>query len=121
MFKVMKESKIIGISDEYPVLLGSYDVVEDTEHSVGDYEQYNGEYLLKSDIPAPTYEEQRQKRAAAYVIKVDPITANIQRERDEPEPDEDEIAALISERAEKVAEIKAMFPYPEEEEEEGGE
>ena len=64
----------------------------------------------------PTYDEQKQNRAAAYQQEVDPITAHIQRERDEEEPDEEKIAALIVERAEKVAEIQARYPYPEESE-----
>lgn len=113
MFKVIKDNKIIGISKQEPVLLDSYDVEEDTEHVVDDYQQYNGEYLLKSDIPAPTMEEQKEKRAQAYLVEVDPITAHIQRLRDEAEPDEQRIAELIEERAEKVAEIQAQFPYPE--------
>lgn len=113
MFKVIKDHKIIGISEEYPILLDEYVVEEDTEHSVSDYEQYNGEYLLKSDVPAPTMEEQKEKRAQAYLIEVDPITAHIQRLRDEAEPDEHRIAELIEERVEKVAEIKERFPYPE--------
>ena len=65
----------------------------------------------------PTYEEQKQNRAAAYQQEVDPITAHIQRERDKEEPDEEKILSLIEERAEKVAEIKEKFPYPVEAEE----
>ena len=71
--------------------------------------------MLKSDIPAPTMEEQKQNRAAAYQQEVDPITAHIQRERDEVEPDEEKIAELLQERAEKVQEIKERYPYPVEE------
>ena len=115
MFKAIKDSKIIAINDtEIKGGLQYDEIMEDTEHTVDDYEQYQGEYLLKSDIPAPSVEEQKEKRAQAYQIEVDPITAHIQRERDEAEPDEDKIAALIAERAEKVAEIKARYPYPEE-------
>lgn len=114
MFKVIKDNKIIGVTENKPVLLDNYEVKEDTEHSVSDYEQYNGEYLLKSDIPAPTMEEQKEKRAQAYLTEVDPITAHIQRLRDDEEPDEQRIAELIEERAEKVAEIQERYPYPEE-------
>lgn len=63
--------------------------------------------------PVPTIEEQKAKRAAAYTAEVDPITAHIQRERDEAEPDGEKISALIAERAEKVAAIKEKYPYPE--------
>lgn len=117
MFKVIKEDKIIGISSDYPSLLDNYEVVEDEEHTVEDYEHYKGEYLLKSEIPAPTLEEQKEKRAQAYLIEVDPITAHIQRERDEEQPDEEKITELLKERADKVQEIKERYPYPEENEE----
>ena len=114
MFKALKDNKIIAINEtgEFPCLV--HDSIEkDTEHVVDDYQQYNGEYLLKSDVPAPTMEEQKEKRAQAYLVEVDPITAHIQRLRDEAEPDEQRISELIEERAEKVAEIQARYPYPE--------
>lgn len=114
MFKALKGNKIIAINEtDYFPLLNFDEMVEDTEHTVDDYEQYQGEYLLKSDIPAPTIEEQKAKRAQAYLAEVDPITVHIQRLRDDAEPDEEKIAELIAERAEKVAEIKARYPYPE--------
>lgn len=62
-------------------------------------------------IPEPTYEELKMYRASAYQIEVDPITAHIQRLRDE-EGTEKEIAELINERALKVEEIKQRYPYP---------
>lgn len=71
MFKAMKDNKIIAIANKkvgymivddvkqeveltpesyFPCL--NYDeIVEDTEHTEDDYDQYNGEYLLKSEIP----------------------------------------------------------------------
>ena len=118
MFKAIKDNKIIAIceTDYFPLMDIDFSE-EDTEHTVSDYEQYNCEYLLKSEIPAPTLEEQKEKRAQAYLIEVDPITAHIQRERDEEEPDEEKIAELLQERAEKVQEIKERFPYPDENEE----
>ena len=118
MFKALKDNKIIAINEsgEFPLLYHD-SVEEDTEHSISDYEQYNGEYLLKSDIPAPTQEEQEAKRAQAYLLEVDPITAHIQRLRDESEPDEEKIAELIQERELKVQEIKERYPYPVETEE----
>jgi hypothetical protein len=116
MFKAIKDNKIIAIcEDNYFPCLVHDTVEEDTEHTVSDYEQYQGEYLLKKDIPAPSEEEQKEKRAQAYLLEVDPITAHIQRERDEAEPDEQRIAELLEERAEKVAEIKERYPYPESE------
>lgn len=80
---------------------------------------YNGRWYLSGyapEPPAPTKEEQKERRAVAYATEVDPITAHIQRLRDEAEPNETRIAELIDERAEKVASIKSRYPYPEEEE-----
>ena len=114
MYKAIKDNKIIAISatDNEFVCLVKDEVIEDTEHTLADYDQYNGEYLLKSQIPAPTQEEQSEKRAQAYLIEVDPITAHIQRLRDE-EPESEKIAGLLAERVEKVAEIKERYPYSE--------
>lgn len=82
-----------------------------------DVEQaYDGNWYVAGyapEEPAPTEEEQRQKREQAYTQEVDPITSHIQRLRDEEEPDEEKIAQLIEERAEKVNEIKERYPYPE--------
>ena len=116
MFKAIKDNKIIAVSDtdsEFPCLVK--DTVEtDETHTTADYDQYNGEYLLKSEIPAPTKEEQSENRAMAYLTEIDPITAHIQRLRDKEQTEEviAEIAELIAERDVKVEEIKARFPYP---------
>ena len=53
MYKAIKDEKIIAISDtdsEFKFMVKD-SVVEDTEHVSDDYDQYNGEYLLKSEIP----------------------------------------------------------------------
>ena len=79
-------------------------------------EAYNGNWYLKGyapEKPIPTEEEIRQLRANAYALEVDCITAHIQRLRDETPLPEDEISALIEERALKVEEIKQRYPYPE--------
>ena len=118
MFKALKEGKIIAISDtdsEFPCLVcDGYE--GDPNHTCDDYEQYNGEFLLKEDIPAPTEEEQRQKREVAYTQEVDPITCHISRLSDEEQTPEieQEIAELKQERSDKVEEIKERYPYPEE-------
>lgn len=115
MFKAIKDNKIIAISDtdsEFLCLVKD-EVVEDTEHTVADYDQYNGEYLLKSEIPLPTNEEQSEKRREAYAQEIDPITAHIQRLKDEEQTEEivAEIEQLKAERSAKVIEIKERFPY----------
>ena len=65
----------------------------------------------------PTKEEQREKRAFAYIKEVDPITCNINRLRDKEQTEEiiAEIEQLKLERNAKVEEIKARYPYPVEE------
>lgn len=74
MYKVIKESKIVGISEEQPKLLDSYEVVEDAEHTCEDYEQVNGEYLLKADVHVDYQNEQiRQQREARYEVESDPL------------------------------------------------
>ena len=62
----------------------------------------------------PTYEEQRQNRAESYRLEKDPITCQIQSLRDEEQTPEveQEIADLIQEREQVVADIQARYPYP---------
>jgi hypothetical protein len=116
MYKAIKDNKIIAISDtdsEFVCLVK--DTVEtDETHTTDDYDQYNGEYLLKSEIPAPTKEEQSEKRATAYQQEVDPITSHISRLRDMEQTEEivAEINTLIEERDAKVEEIKERYQYP---------
>ena len=52
MFKIIKDNKIIGVSENEPVLLDNYEVREDNEHSVSDYLQVNDEYVLTSSVEA---------------------------------------------------------------------
>ena len=114
MYKALKENKIIAINEkEYFPCLICDEVVEDTEHNLEDYAQYEGEFILKENIPAPTEEEQKENRAKAYKEEVDPITSHIQRLRDEEQTEEviAEINELINERALKVEEIKKRYPY----------
>lgn len=74
MYKVIKDSKIIGISESQPKLLDNYEVVKDTEHTCEDYEQVNGEYILKQDVPVDYQNEQiRQQRQQRYEVESDPL------------------------------------------------
>lgn len=91
---------------------GSY---ETTEENI--VYGYDGKLYLESECPeppAPTEEEQRQKREAAYTTEVDPITSHIQRLRDKEQTEEviAEINKLIEERDKKVQEIVEKYPYP---------
>lgn len=114
MYKAIKDKKIIALNEscDFPCLVFD-NIIEDNEHVIDDYAQYNCEFLLKTDIPTPLHEEQRKKRAIAYRTIVDPITSQIQRLRDLEQTDEVicEIQNLILERSIQVEKIKEQFPY----------
>ena len=63
MFKALKDSKIIAINEtgDFPCLVHD-SVEEDTEHTVYDYMQVNGEYVLTSSDEAI---EQRKQEVRA--------------------------------------------------------
>lgn len=73
---------------------------------------YNGEKYVAGYAPAIDNEYQSQMREKAYIAEVDPITAHIQRLRDD-DPESEEIATLIAERTAKRNEIKQRYPYAE--------
>ena len=73
---------------------------------------YNGEKYVKGFAPAIDNEYQSKMREQAYIAEIDPITAHIQRLRDD-EPESAEIATLIAERTAKRDEIKQRYPYGE--------
>ena len=81
--------------------------------------QIGSKYIIVSNesMPLPTKEDIKLFRANAYLLEVDPITSHISRLRDEEQTEgvKQEIEDLIAERSAKVLEIKAQFPYPEEE------
>jgi hypothetical protein len=76
MYKAIKDNKIIAISDtdnEFFCLVKD-EVVEDSEHTVSDYAEYNGEYILQKDYPIDAHNEQiRAERQARYVKESDPL------------------------------------------------
>ena len=83
---------------------------------------YDGKWYLKGyapqePIPAPKTKEEVQKiRAALYQSEVDPITAHIQRLRDQEQTPTTimEINDLINERNIRYTNIRLENPYPEE-------
>jgi hypothetical protein len=100
-----------------------YEVINQEEAKKLGWEQndlefaYNGKFYLKGCVPekpAPTKEEQEKNREEAYSKEVDPITCHINRLKDEEQTPEieAEIEELKQERAEKVEDIKARYPYP---------
>ena len=112
MYKVIKDNKIIGISEGTPKLLDDYEVVEDAEHTCEDYEQYNGAYLLKEDVPPPTEEEQRQKRQQAFTEEADPLRYNYDEDCARYGYDSEQALASKEIWLAKKDEIRERYPYP---------
>lgn len=111
-----EEGKQIGEhSETHYVPIFDEDTVDEAikEYADEDIEvAYNGEKYVKGSAPAIDNEYQSKMREAAYEAEVDPITAHIQRLRDD-DPESEDIAALIAERTTKREEIKARYPYAE--------
>lgn len=108
-------NKIGEHSETHYVPMFDEDTVDEAikEYADSDIETaYNGDKYLKGYTPAIDNEYQSQMREKAYVAEVDPITAHIQRLRDD-DPDSAEIAELIAKRTAKRDEIKARYPYAE--------
>ena len=76
MYKALKDGKIIAISDtdnQFKFMVKD-SVEQDENHNCKDYEQYNGEYLLKADVPVDYQNEQiRVQRQARYEVESDPL------------------------------------------------
>lgn len=76
MYKALKDGKIIAISEtdsEFKFMIKSC-VESDPNHTCEDYEQYNGEYILKQDIPVEYQNEQIcQQRQQRYESESDPL------------------------------------------------
>ena len=73
MFKALKDNKIIAINEsvDFPCLV--YDSIEeDTEHSISDYMQVNGEYVLtSSDEAIEQHKEQVRSVRNQYLEQTD--------------------------------------------------
>ena len=80
-----------------------------------DSKWYEAGYVPEEPQPLPpTYEEVKQIRESLYKSEVDPITAHIQRLRDQPQTEtiKAEIEALIQERDNTFINIQIEHPYP---------
>ena len=88
MFYELLEDGTIGRSTPSQKVAQSLGLTLETDREI--VYGHNGKRYFKGDEPVyePTDDEQRHNRAAAYQTEVDPITAHIQRLRDEAEPDE---------------------------------
>ena len=70
MFKAIENGKIVGINEtgEFPLM--NYDSLEeDTEHQVGDYVHYDGEFVLTTSDPA--IEQCKERKRAERDAKIE--------------------------------------------------
>ena len=115
---MLKYAKIINEqTKQCDVALGNYIPTGFTQMDVE--QAYNGNWYVAGyapEEPAPTHEEQRQKRAEAYRQEKDPITCQIESLQDEEQTPEieAEIEQLKQERTAVVESIHERYPYPEE-------
>ena len=114
MYKAIRNNIVISINDveDFPHMI--YDSIEcDEKHTVDDYVQYNNEWILKSEKPEPSYEEQREKRALAFSNEADPLKYDY--EEDSARYGATSIQAIESKTKwlNKKEEIRARYPYPE--------
>ena len=96
MFKAVKDNKIIAINENgrFPCLVLDL-VEEDMDYTVDDYEQYDGEYVLKQNVPVEYRNEQiRQQRQSRFIAEADPLKL-----------DYDEAVARCEEQAEQKKQI----------------
>ena len=119
MFKAIKDNKIIAINEtgEFPCLVFD-SIEEDTEHTLEDYAQAhgNGEFVLIEDLPAPTDEEQREKRQQAFAEEADPLKYDYEEACARYGDDSDEAQDAKVVWLQKKDEIRERFPYEENEE-----
>ena len=76
MWKFIQENKIKEVreTDSFNRVFYVGEFEEDTEHTVDDYEQYDGEYILKSSVPVDYKNEQiRQQRQSRFATESDPL------------------------------------------------
>lgn len=111
MWKFIQDNKIKEVREEDTFNRAFYDgeFIEDTEHTLSDYEQYNGEYVLKQDVPVDYKNEQiRLQRQARYIEEADPLRLDWDEAfaRNEPNADEKKEIWLA-----KKDEIRQDLPY----------
>lgn len=76
MWKFIQDNKIKEIRETDTFNRAFYvgEFEEDKEHTVDDYEQYDGEYRLKSSVPVDYKNEQiRQQRQSRFAMESDPL------------------------------------------------
>lgn len=110
MFKATKDNKIIGICETEIKGGGNFDeMIEDKEHTVDDYEQYDGEYRLKSSVPVDYKNEQiRQQRQSRFATESDPLYLDYVEAQARGDETVDEKKQIW---LDKKDEIRAELPY----------
>lgn len=111
MFKVIKDNKIIGVSENEPVLLDNYEVVEDTDHNVDDFIHVDGEFVLKTDEKAIRQEkDQRIAELKQYLSDTDYIANKLIEAVDDAELQDlkEKYADTLKKRREARAEINQL-------------
>lgn len=91
------------------------DFIVENNHNNG-YEIQDTEEALLAILPdpyTPTDEEQRQARANAYAVEVDPLMSEYNRKKTFNLFEEDEEEELMKAIQDKVAEIKKQYKYSE--------
>lgn len=114
MYKAILEERCIAINDTGNFVCINYDSIEeDKEHSVEDYVQVGdcGEYVLKSESPNPTNEEQRVKRQQAFIDEADPLRYNYDEDCARYGYDSKEANNSKEIWLEKKNEIRKRYPY----------
>lgn len=119
MYKAKKDNKIIAISDtDSEFLCLVKDSVEtDETHTIADYDQYNGEYLLKSEVPAPapTKDDIKRMRIEYRHEHIDDETLCRLRKQANGTWTQEMEDAYLALDAEVTAYIEEHLPYPVEE------
>lgn len=90
------------------------DFIVENNHKLGYEIKETDEALsaIQPDPYIPTEEEQRQARANAYAVEVDPLMSEYNRKKTFNLFEEGEEEALLAEIEAKVEEIKQRYPYP---------
>ena len=114
MYKAIKDNKIIAISENDNIFFCMIkdEVIEDIDHNVEDYVQYNGEYILKEEQPLPTQEEQQTSRQNSYIEEADPLKYDYEEAVARYGSNSEYTESIKQQWLSKKDEIRERYPYP---------
>lgn len=110
MFKILKDNKIIGISESTPSLLDNYEIIE-VDEDINSYVQVNGEYVLKTDSKAiKLANEQRIVELKQFLADTDYVANKMIEATDEQELQDlrEKYADVLAKRREARVEINKL-------------